>query len=60
MLKALRTAVLLLALVCSAQAGEMLSPPAPQPPPQSAQDMTTDGDMHFPLVQLALNLLALL
>ncbi len=61
MRKSLRASVLILALACSALAGEIPTPPAPQPPPQSAQEATTDGTMDTPLlVQIALNLLALL
>lgn len=43
MLKAIRVSVMLLALVGSAHAGEVLTPPAPQPPPTNAQNVATSG-----------------
>lgn len=70
MLKTLRASVLLLALTVSAQAGEILTPPVVTPPPQGAPaqltaqsesdlQLATQGDMHYPLVRIALTLLGL-
>jgi hypothetical protein len=45
MLKTLTMTALLLAFCCPAFAGEMLTPPAPQPPSVAAQEpLTTDED----------------
>lgn len=73
MRKTLTTGLLLLALSCPVFAGEMLTPPAPQPPPaptsamqEAADGMTLNGEMHTPpsasesLAQIALELLAVL
>lgn len=60
MRKALSAAALLLALTCSAYAGEMPNGTPAPPPRQSVQVPATDGVMDTPLlVQIALNLLAL-
>ena len=74
MMKAVRVSAMLLALVGSAHAGEVLTPPATQPPPpQTVQEPITDGIMQTPLTtdgdmdngaaatfaQVLLNLLAL-
>jgi hypothetical protein len=70
MLKAIRVSAMLLALVGSAYAGEVLTPPAPQPPPTSAVQEPTDGatlngdistpDVSESLTQITLELLAVL
>ena len=66
MLKALRISAMLLALVGSAQASDVLTPPAPQPPPQTATDQgpTTDGsftnDTPDTVTEIALDMLAVL
>jgi len=73
MMKAIMVSAMLLALVASAHAGEVLTPPAPQPPPsQAVQGPTTDGlipndaldgimgnDAAATFMQVVLNLLAL-
>lgn len=43
MRKTLTMAALVLALTCPAWAGIMQTPPAPEPPPASATQETTDG-----------------
>jgi hypothetical protein len=66
MLKALRTSAMILALVGSARAGDVLTPPAPQPPPQSiaTQEPTADdsvvSETPDTLNGIALGLLAVL
>jgi hypothetical protein len=65
MLKALRTSAMILVLVGSARAGDTLTPPAPQPPPQSivSQEPTDDSittDTPETLTGIALDLLAVL
>jgi hypothetical protein len=55
MLKAVRVSAMLLVLVGSARAGEVLTPPAPQPPANTAQEATADS-----LTQTVLDLLAAL
>ncbi len=64
MLKAIRVSAMLLALAGSAYAGEMLTPPAPQPQANTVQEPTADGiiygDAPESLTQVALELLALL
>ena len=73
MRKTLTTGLLLLALSCPALAGEMMTPPAPQPPPAPASPIqgpadgpTLNGEMHTPpglsesLTQITLELLAVL
>lgn len=70
MLKAIRVSVMLLVLASSAYAGEVLTPPAPQPPPTStaqepANGVTFNGEISTPdvtesLTQTALELLAVL
>lgn len=70
MRKTLTTGLLLLALSSPAFAGEMLTPPAPQPIGASAMQepadsATLNGEMHTPglsesLTQTVLDLLALL
>lgn len=63
MRKAIRVLALALVLAAPAHAGIMQCPPPQPPPPQQAttvDEPTTDGEMHYPLVQLALSLLALL
>jgi hypothetical protein len=47
MRKALRASVLLLALTGSVYAGEIPTPPAPQPP-NTVTGQTTDGEMQTP------------
>jgi hypothetical protein len=64
MRKTLTTAALLLALSYPALAGEMPTPPAPQPPNVTAQE-PTGGEMGTPgvsgsLTQIVLDLLAAL
>ncbi len=69
MRKTLTTAALVLTLSCHAWAGIMQTPPAPQPPPGSATQELTGGEMlqgEMPndvadsLTQTALELLAVL
>jgi len=70
MLKAIRVSAMLLALAGSTYAGEMLTPPAPQPTKTSTaqeptDDVTLNGDVQTPgvsesLTQIALELLAVL
>ena len=66
MRKTISVAALLLALVCSAHAGEMQneSPAPPSQPTNSVQEPTTDGDMPNgvagSLTQIALDLLTVL
>ena len=71
MRKTLATAALVFALSCHAWAGIMQTPPAPQPPPDSATQETADGvtlngEMLTPpgasdsLTEIALELLAVL
>lgn len=48
-----------LALGCPALAREIPCPPVVPPPPTASAEATTEGDMHYPLVQIALTLLAL-
>jgi hypothetical protein len=67
MRKTLTTGLLLLALSCPAFAGEMMTPPAPQPPsaPASASqepltEATTENETQGTYVQIALELLAVL
>ena len=55
MLKAVRVSAMLLVLVGSARAGEVLTPPAPQPQTNTVQEPTTDS-----LTQTVLDLLAAL
>ena len=58
MRKAIRVLALAFILAAPAQAGIMQCP-QPEPPQQSTQETTTDGDMHFPLIQIALSLFEL-
>ena len=68
MRKTLLAAALVLALCCNALAGEMSTPPAPQPPYITAQEPTSgetvNGEMPTPpgisdsLTQIAITLLA--
>ena len=64
MLKAVRVSAMLFVLVGSARAGEVLTPPAPQPQANTVQEPTADGimpnGMEESLTQAALDLLALL
>ena len=71
MRKTLTTAALLLALGCPVFAGEMHTPPAPEPTPASTtqepvEGATLNGEIHIPpaasegLTQIALDLLAVL
>lgn len=68
MLKAIRVSAMLLVLVGSAHAGEVLTPPAPTTPPQparTAQEPTLNGIMSTPdvsesMTEIALELLAVL
>jgi hypothetical protein len=65
MLKALRISAMLLVLVGSARAGDVLTPPVPQPPPTIViQEPTTgdsvDSDTPDTLNGIALGLLAVL
>jgi hypothetical protein len=62
MLKALRTSALILALVGSAHAGDVLTPPVPQPPPNIViQEPTTDDSVTSDTLNgIALGLLAVL
>ncbi len=59
MRKSLYALALVLALGCPALAGIVHIPPQ-EPPPQSVQEATMDGNMPNGLVQLALSLFALL
>lgn len=59
MRKVLCALALALALAAPAFAGVIHIPPQdPSPPP--TQEPETDGEMHYPLVQLALDLFALI
>ena len=67
MRKAISVSALILALVCSAHAGEMQNDktgPPPQPSASVTQEPTTDGnipnDVASSMTQIALNLLAVL
>ncbi len=65
MLKAIRVSAMLLALVGAARAGEVLTPPAPQPSPASAaQEPAAGCEMFYGvtegLAEIALDLLAVL
>ena len=66
MLKALRISALLLVLVGPVHASDVLTPPAPQPPPQTTvvQEPITDGYLNDSttetLTEIALDLLAVL
>ena len=66
MRKTISVAALLLALVCSAHAGEMQneSPAPPSQPTNAVQEPTTDGEMQngvaVSLTQIALDLLTVL
>lgn len=60
MRKCLRAFALTLALGSPTFAGIIHTPPPTDPPPQTAQAPTTDGEMNCPLVQLALSLFALI
>lgn len=67
MLKAIRVSAMLLVLVGSAHAGEVLTPPAPTPPQpaRTAQEPTLNGIMSTPdvsesMTEIALELLAVL
>ena len=59
MRKALTVLTLLLALSCPTLAGEIPNPPRTPPPPSAPVQPTTQGDMHYPIVQIALTLLGL-
>ncbi len=56
MRKTVRVLALALALAAPVCAGEMQCPP---PQPQQSVQVTTEGKMHYPIVQLAFSLLAL-
>jgi hypothetical protein len=62
MLKVIRVSAMLLVLVGSARAGEVLTPPAPQPQANTVQEPTTAGDIQNgaadSLTQLALDVFA--
>lgn len=66
MLKALRISALLLVLVGPAHASDVLTPPAPQPPPQTSvvQEPTADGCLNDyttdAMTEIALDMLAVL
>jgi hypothetical protein len=74
MLKAIRVSAMLLALAGSTYAGEMLTPPAPQPPPastaqepvaqttiqESVTQPTTEDATQVGVTEIALDLLTLL
>lgn len=64
MLKIVRVSALLLVLVGSVRAGEVLTPPAPQPQANTVQEPATDGDISTmsadSLTQIALDLFAAL
>jgi hypothetical protein len=64
MLKALRTSAMILALVGSAHAGDILTPPAPLPPHSIVIEEPTDdsvnSDTPGTLAGIALDLLAVL
>jgi hypothetical protein len=59
MRKALRACALVLALGCPVVAGEIQNPVVQPPPPSAPTEPTTEGEIHFPLVEIALTLLAL-
>jgi hypothetical protein len=65
MLKALRIPALLLVLAGSAHASDVLTPPAPQPPTQSAaaqepSDGNLTDDTKYAMTEIALDMLAAL
>ncbi len=63
MRKTLLAAALVLALCCSALAGDIHTPPvAPDPPPGTSQELSVDAENNAPggLTQIALDLLTLL
>ena len=64
MLKAIRVSTMLLVLAGSAYAGEVLTPPAPQPQANTVQEPTAAGEMQNgsadSITQIALDLLACL
>lgn len=61
MLKAVRVSAMLLVLVGAARAGEVLTPPAPQPPANTAQEATAGGEIpNDSLTQTVLDILAAL
>jgi hypothetical protein len=65
MLKALRISAMLLALVSAAQASDVLTPPAPQPPPQTivAQEPTDGSAFDYTtetMTEITLDMLAVL
>jgi hypothetical protein len=64
MRKTLGIAALMLALCCPALAGEMPTPPAPQPQANTVQEPTAAGDIQNgsadSLTEIALDLLAIL
>ena len=66
MLKALRISALLLVLAGTAHASDVLTPPAPQPPPSQsavAQEPAADGyltDDTYAMTEIALDMLAVL
>jgi hypothetical protein len=64
MLKALRTSAMILALVGSAHAGDILTPPAPKPPQsiviEEPTDDSIDSDTTDTLAGIAQGLLAVL
>jgi hypothetical protein len=60
MKRSLCALALALALGCSVLAREIPTPPAPQPPPQTTQQPTTEGEIHTPgLAELVVTLFAL-
>ena len=59
MRKVFTVLALILALTCFTYAGEMPNGLPEPPPPSAPAEPSTEDEMHYPLVQLALNLLAL-
>ncbi len=63
MRKLINVVALILVLTCSTYAGEMQNGqpvPPTTPPQQSSEELTPQGDMHYPLIQIVMNLLGLL
>lgn len=57
MRRTLRISLLALALTMPAYAGEMQGGIVQPPPPSVAEGQAMDGDMHYPLTEITLNLL---
>lgn len=60
MLKSLRASILVLLLAFTAHAGEIPTPPVAPPPPNAAEEATTEGEIPCPpLVEFVLTLYTL-